>query len=48
VRVLDSGAAAELAAEELRAVHLALGGIVGTVSADELLGEIFASFCIGK
>ncbi|HEX7035390.1 MAG TPA: tRNA uridine-5-carboxymethylaminomethyl(34) synthesis GTPase MnmE [Pseudomonadales bacterium] len=42
------GAPAELAAEELRAVHLELGRIVGTVSADELLGEIFASFCIGK
>jgi tRNA modification GTPase len=38
----------ELIAEELRAVHQALGSIVGLVSADELLGEIFASFCIGK
>lgn len=47
-RLLAEGAAAELAAEELRAMHLALGSIVGTLSADELLGEIFASFCIGK
>lgn len=46
--LLEQNAPAELAAEELRAVHLALGSIVGTVSADELLGEIFASFCIGK
>ncbi|MEZ5558541.1 MAG: tRNA uridine-5-carboxymethylaminomethyl(34) synthesis GTPase MnmE [Pseudomonadales bacterium] len=38
----------ELVAEELRSVHQALGSIVGTVSADDLLGEIFASFCIGK
>jgi tRNA modification GTPase len=38
----------ELVAEELRAVHLALGSIVGAVSADDLLGEIFSSFCIGK
>ncbi|MEQ8858254.1 MAG: tRNA uridine-5-carboxymethylaminomethyl(34) synthesis GTPase MnmE [Pseudomonadales bacterium] len=46
--LLAAAAPAELVAEELRAVHLALGSIVGAVSADELLGEIFASFCIGK
>ncbi len=46
--LLDAGGAAELVAEELRAVHSALGGIVGAVSADDLLGEIFSSFCIGK
>ncbi|MDZ7668390.1 MAG: tRNA uridine-5-carboxymethylaminomethyl(34) synthesis GTPase MnmE [Gammaproteobacteria bacterium] len=46
--LLHGGAPAELVAEELRAVHEALGSIVGTLSADELLGEIFASFCIGK
>lgn len=38
----------ELIAEELRAVHAALGEIVGEMSSDALLGEIFASFCIGK
>jgi tRNA modification GTPase len=47
-RLLSEQAAAELVAEELRNAHLALGGIVGAVSADELLGEIFARFCIGK
>ncbi len=46
--LLAADAPAELVAEELRAVHLALGSIVGAVSADDLLGEIFASFCIGK
>lgn len=46
--LLAAGAPAELVAEELRAVHQALGSIVGQVSADELLGEIFSSFCIGK
>lgn len=46
--LMASGAPPELVAEELRAVHTALGSIVGAVSADELLGEIFASFCIGK
>jgi tRNA modification GTPase len=41
-------AALELMAEELRGAHGALGQITGTLSADELLGEIFGRFCIGK
>lgn len=40
--------AGELLAEDLRAVHKRLGTITGTFGADDLLGEIFASFCIGK
>ncbi len=40
--------AGELAAEELRQVQHALGEITGEFSSDDLLGEIFASFCIGK
>jgi tRNA modification GTPase len=38
----------ELAAEELRLAGLALGEITGQVYADDLLGEIFSRFCIGK
>jgi tRNA modification GTPase len=38
----------DLQAEELRLAHLSLGRITGVVSADELLGEIFGRFCIGK
>jgi tRNA modification GTPase len=38
----------ELAAEELRLAHEALGEITGRMSADDLLGRIFSSFCIGK
>jgi len=38
----------ELAAEELRLAHAALGAIVGQIDADQLLGHIFSSFCIGK
>ena len=38
----------ELLAEDLRVVHEQLGTITGTFGADDLLGEIFASFCIGK
>lgn len=42
------GAALDLLAEELRLAQRALGAIVGEVGADELLGEIFGRFCIGK
>ena len=38
----------DLAAEEMREVQQALGTIVGATSVDDLLGEIFSSFCIGK
>ena len=38
----------ELAAEELRQAQDALGEITGRVSTEDLLGQIFASFCIGK
>jgi tRNA modification GTPase len=38
----------EFFAEELRLAHAALGSITGEFSADDLLGEIFAHFCIGK
>lgn len=39
---------ADLLAEELRLAHEALGSIVGRVTPDGLLGEIFGRFCIGK
>lgn len=40
--------AGELLAEDLRAIHDSLGEITGKVHADDLLGEIFSGFCIGK
>jgi tRNA modification GTPase len=40
--------AGELLAEELRLAQQALGTITGEVTADDLLGRIFSSFCIGK
>ncbi len=40
--------AGELVAQELKMAQDALGEIVGRVTTDDLLGEIFASFCIGK
>jgi len=38
----------ELMAEDLRAAQQALGEITGEFTADDLLGKIFGSFCIGK
>ncbi|MBN8448390.1 MAG: tRNA uridine-5-carboxymethylaminomethyl(34) synthesis GTPase MnmE [Candidatus Accumulibacter sp.] len=38
----------ELFAEELRLAQLSLSAITGEFSADDLLGEIFGRFCIGK
>ena len=38
----------ELMAEELRQAQEALGEITGRYAADDLLGSIFSSFCIGK
>ncbi len=40
--------AIELFAEELRLAQQALGEITGQFNADDLLGEIFSRFCIGK
>jgi len=40
--------ALDVAAEALRGAHDALGEITGRVRADDLLGHIFSSFCIGK
>ena len=45
---LLGGAAGELLAEDLRQAQNALSEITGDFSADDLLGEIFSSFCIGK
>ncbi len=40
--------AGELLAEDLRLAQQHLGSITGEFTSDDLLGEIFASFCIGK
>jgi len=45
---LEQFNAGELLAEELRLAQQSLGSITGAFTADDLLGEIFSSFCIGK
>jgi tRNA modification GTPase len=46
-QLLDASAL-ELAAEELRSAQTALSELTGELTSDDLLGEIFSSFCIGK
>ncbi len=47
-RQLTESRAGELVAEELRAAQQALAEITGEFASEDLLGRIFASFCIGK
>lgn len=47
-RAADRVGEFELFAEELRLAQRALGEITGEITADDLLGQIFAQFCIGK
>jgi tRNA modification GTPase len=44
----QSDTALDLLAEELRLAHSALGDITGAYTSDDLLGDIFTRFCIGK
>ena len=45
---LASGLPTDLAAQDIREAIYHIGSIVGEVSTDEVLGNIFANFCIGK
>lgn len=47
-RLMASGSGAELVAVELRAAIRSMELLVGRIGTEALLGEIFASFCIGK
>jgi tRNA modification GTPase len=48
-RILDNpGAPAELLAEDLRVAMVSLQRLTGVVDVEDILGEIFARFCIGK
>jgi tRNA modification GTPase len=48
LKQLTTERAGELVAEELRQAQQQLGAITGKFTSDDLLGRIFASFCIGK
>ena len=48
VRQLTERRAGELVAEELRSAQQALGEITGEFTTEDLLGRIFADFCVGK
>ena len=45
---LDSGITADFVAMDIRQAMFHLGGITGDISTDDLLGNIFSKFCIGK
>ncbi|HUF81380.1 MAG TPA: tRNA uridine-5-carboxymethylaminomethyl(34) synthesis GTPase MnmE [Burkholderiales bacterium] len=45
---VENSSTLELCAEELRLAQEALGTITGEYTSDDLLGEIFSRFCIGK
>jgi tRNA modification GTPase len=45
---LEQYRAGELLAEELRQAQRALSEITGEFTTEDLLGEIFSGFCIGK
>lgn len=47
-QTLNEGAGAEFISMELRDAMNAIGEIAGRIDTEELLGEIFSSFCIGK
>ena len=45
---LASGLPTDLAAQDIREAIYHIGSIVGEISSDEVLGNIFRNFCIGK
>ena len=46
--LLETQSSLELIAEDLRFAQVQLGTITGEVTSDDLLGEIFSNFCVGK
>ena len=48
IKDLEEKAGLELVADSLRLAHEELGEVLRPMSSDDLLGEIFSEFCIGK
>lgn len=48
ISALDNNLSAELLAEDLRAAISHISEITGEITTDEILGEIFGRFCVGK
>ncbi|MDM8568970.1 tRNA uridine-5-carboxymethylaminomethyl(34) synthesis GTPase MnmE, partial [Thiotrichales bacterium HSG1] len=48
IRALDNKMTFDLLAEELRQAQQALNEITGEFTSDDLLGQIFSTFCLGK
>jgi tRNA modification GTPase len=48
IKDLEEKAGLELVAESLRLAHEEIGEVLRPMSSDDLLGEIFSEFCIGK
>ena len=48
LRQLETQSSLELIAEDLRFAQAQLGAITGEFTSDDLLGEIFSNFCVGK
>ena len=45
---LQEGISADLLAQDVREVLYHIGGITGEITTDEVLGEVFGRFCVGK
>jgi tRNA modification GTPase len=48
LRCTEAAAGAEFAAEHLREAADALGRLTGRLGAEDVLGQIFSEFCVGK
>ena len=45
---LDTGITSDFISQDIRECMFYLGEITGQISTDEILGNIFSKFCIGK
>lgn len=45
---IETGGYLDLAAEEIRAASKSVGALLGDITPDEVLSEIFSNFCVGK